>query len=433
MWFREVNKFMNIWKWLYPGIGFKRWLLLALIGVILCSSGIAILTRFHFVSYIENIMFRFIFFLTGHISNKLNIIFASIIIIVGIIIIVLSLKKVAGRVTREFSPNNEIVDVLYEKKVLEKGPNIVALGGGTGLSNLLRGIKNYTSNITAIVTVTDDGGSSGKLRDELNILPPGDIRNCLVALADTEPLMERLFQYRFSDEGHLVGHSFGNLFIASMTQVLGDFEGAIKESSKVLAIKGQVLPATNEDVRLGAIYVDESTKMGESVIPTVNKKIDKVFLDPACCMSRDSLEAIKRAEIITVGPGSLYTSILPNLLVDGMVDVIRESQALKIYICNVMTQPGETTGYTVSDHIQTIIDHVGENLFDYVIVNKEEGATNLAKKYEEEGAFPVKVDKNKLNEKDMEIIEENLLTHDGYIRHDPDRLAELILKIDRSR
>jgi uncharacterized cofD-like protein len=218
-----------------------------------------------------------------------------------------------------------------------------------------------------------------------------------------------------------------------MTQVLGDFEGAIKESSEVLAIKGQVLPATNENVRLGAVYSDKSTRMGESVIPTPGKKIEKVFLEPSCDMNVDSLKAIKEADIITIGPGSLYTSILPNLLVNGMVKVIKESQALKIYICNVMTQPGETTGYTASDHIQVIADHVGEELFDYVIVNKEEGADNLARRYEEEGAFPVEVDRNKLKEKNMKIIEENLLTHDGFIRHDPGRLAEVILRIDGSR
>lgn len=424
---------MNIWKWLYPGIGFKRWLLLALIGLILLSSGIAILARFHIVSYIESIIFKFIFLLTGQISSILNMIFAFIIIITGIIIIGLSFKKVTNRVSKEFSPHNEIVDVLYEKKVLEKGPDIVALGGGTGLSNLLRGIKDYTSNITAIVTVADDGGSSGKLRDELDILPPGDIRNCLVALADTEPLMESLFQYRFSDEGHLAGHSFGNLFIASMTQVLGDFEEAIKESSEVLAIKGQVLPATNEDIRLGAIYSDKSTKMGESAIPNEGKKIDKVFLDPSCNMTDDSRQAIKEADIITVGPGSLYTSIIPNLLVDGMVEAIRKSQALKIYICNVMTQPGETTGYTVSDHLQAINDHVGEGLFDYVIINKGEGAANLARRYEKEGAFPVKVDKTELKKHDIDIIAKDLLTNEGYIRHDPERLAEVILSINESR
>ncbi|MFW6381843.1 MAG: gluconeogenesis factor YvcK family protein, partial [Bacillota bacterium] len=258
---------MNFWKWFYPGLGFKRWLFLIILGLIMISSGIALLFDFQIVGFIEQMAFRLVFFLTGHLSRYLDIIAGVILLTMGLIVICLSLNKLSGRVSQELLTDEELVDVFYQKKVLGKGPSIVAIGGGTGLSNLLRGLKNYTRNITAIVTVADDGGSSGKLRDELGILPPGDIRNCLVALADTEPLMEKLFQYRFSTEGHLVGHSFGNLFIASLTEVLGDFEAAVKESSKVLAIKGQVLPATNENVRLGAVYQDNTRKLGESAIP----------------------------------------------------------------------------------------------------------------------------------------------------------------------
>lgn len=425
---------MNKLKWLYPGIGVKRWFFLILTGLLLVSAGIAIVTRFHFISYIERFIFQVVYQLTGSFSVILTVIFALIMLAAGILLIAWSLRKIVERVNQEFLPDEELVDFLYNKELLKKGPAVVAIGGGTGLSNLLRGLKKFTSNITAIVTVADDGGSSGKLRDEMGILPPGDIRNCLVALADKEPLMEKLFQYRFSNEGHLVGHSFGNLFIASMTEVLGDFEGAIKESSKVLAIKGQVLPATKQDVRLGAIYADKSTKMGESVIPSHIKKIERVFLKPNSCKpTPEALTAIEQAGVIAIGPGSLYTSILPNLLVDGIVEAIKESNALKIYICNVMTQPGETTDYTAGDHLQAIYEHIGDNIFDYIVVNKGEGSRELEKRYEEEGAYPVIVDTEKIEKYGLEILKQDLLTKSGYIRHDPQKIAQVIQDLAERR
>ena len=421
---------MNKWKWLYPGIGVKRWILLSLFGFILFSSGLAIITDIHFVGFLKKAIYLLDQFFVGHKSGILNWIFAFLILIMGFLITLFSFNKIEERVNQELLSEEELVDVLYERKQLEKGPEIVSLGGGTGLSNLLRGFKKCTSNITAIVTVADDGGSSGKLRDELGILPPGDIRNCLVALADVEPLMEKLMQYRFSDEGHLVGHSFGNLFIAAMTEVTGDFEEAIKESSEVLALKGQVLPATNEDVQLGAVYADNSIRMGESVIPKQDKEIKKVFLKPSSCKpTEDALKSIKQAGVITIGPGSLYTSILPNLLVEGIVEAIQDSNAIKVYICNVMTQPGETTNYTASDHIQTIYDHIGKEIFDYVIINTERGTKSLIDKYREEGAYPVKFDRDKIKAKQIKIIEGNLLSSNKYLRHDPDETAKKILDL----
>ncbi|MFP4017303.1 MAG: uridine diphosphate-N-acetylglucosamine-binding protein YvcK, partial [Halanaerobiales bacterium] len=243
-----------------------------------------------------------------------------------------------------------------------------------------------------------------------------------------------LFQYRFNSEGHLEGHSFGNLFIASLTEVLGDFEDAVKESSKVLAIRGQVLPATNDDVHLGAVYNDKSVKMGESVIPDNEKTIEKVFLEPSECQPTiDAIKALKEAEVIIIGPGSLYTSIIPNLLVDGIAEEIKKSKAIKIYVSNVMTQPGETTGYTVSDHIRAINKHSYDKLFDYVIVNKEESSEDLVQKYKEEGAFRVNVDRIEIKDMGIEIIEGDLLTEYGYIRHDPDELARIIFNIVESR
>ncbi len=411
-------------------MGVKRWLFLTLTGILLTFLGVAILTGFNIFKYFENKLVLITSLLTGFNLYWTHLIIGILIIIAGIVIVGVSLSRISSKISKELLVEEELVDVLYQSKMLEKGPKVVAVGGGTGLANLLRGLKLYTGNITAIVTVADDGGSSGRLRDELGILPPGDIRNCLVALADREPLMEKLFQYRFSAEGNLDGHSFGNLFIASMTEVLGDFEEAIKESSKVLAIKGQVLPASNEDIHLGAVYEDNSVKMGESLIPLQEKKIKEVFLRPADCKpTAASLEAIKDAELIVVGPGSLYTSILPNLLVRGITETIRKSSAIKIYICNVMTQPGETTGYTASDHLRTIYSHIGAGLFDYIVVNREAGDRELARRYEKEGAYPVKVDRQELRRLGVNIIEASLLSTSDYIRHEPAQLAREILKI----
>lgn len=419
-------------KWLYPGIGIKRWILLLTISLILVSAGISILLGYQIISYLEIMIISFLFPFVGNLSFFVDLIAAIVLIILGIWGIFTSMKgALKGFYHLEA---NEFLDKAFERKILEKGPRVVTLGGGTGLSNLLRGLKNYTSNLTAVVTVADDGGSSGKLRDELGILPPGDIRNCLVALADTEPLMEELFQYRFNTGGDLEGHNFGNLFIASLTEILGDFEEAIRESSKVLAIRGKVLPATNEDVRLGAVYSDKTVLMGESNIPEPKKKIDRVFLQPSSCESSpEVLKAIEESEIIVIGPGSLYTSIIPNLLVGNIADKIRESKAIKIFVCNVMTQAGETTGYSVSDHIKAIYKHTGAGLFDYVVVNKEESSRELIKRYREEGAHQVKVDKKKIRELGIKVVEGNLLSREGYIRHDPDELAKVILGVMKDR
>lgn len=428
-----MNFDFNNKKWLYPGIGIKRWVILLAVSLIFISAGISVLFDYQLISYLEFTFIRLLFPFVGRLSFFIDVFAAVILITIGLIGIKYSLKG-AFNGFYQLESHEKLVDRVYEKKVLGKGPHIVALGGGTGLSNLLRGLKKHTSNLTAVVTVADDGGSSGKLRDELGMLPPGDIRNCLVALADTEPLMEELFQHRFTSEGQLEGHSFGNLFIASLTEILGDFEEAIRESSKVLAIRGKVLPATNEDVRLGAVYSDQTVQMGESVIPDQKKKIEKVFLKPSSSKSTaEVIEAIAEAEIIVIGPGSLYTSILPNLLVKNIASAIRKSNAMKIYVCNVMTQPGETIAYTVSDHIKAINDHCGRGLFDYVVVNKEESSRDLVRKYKEEGAYRVVLDKKKIREMGIRIIEGDLLSKKNYIRHDPDELAKLIFSIAENR
>ncbi|MFO7152424.1 MAG: YvcK family protein [Bacillota bacterium] len=306
---------------------------------------------------------------------------------------------------------------------------IVAIGGGTGLPNLLRGLKRYTHDITAIVTVADDGGSSGILRDELKILPPGDIRNCLLALANTEPLMERLFQYRFS-AGSLKGHSFGNLFLAAMTEILGDFELAIKESSKVLAVNGQVLPSTLTDLVLAAEFEDGTVVEGESRIPKMGRRIKKIKIVPEDAKPLpEALEAIERADAIIIGPGSLYTSILPNLLIKDLAEAIRNSKAKKIFVVNVMTQPGETDGYTAFDHVKAIMDHAGENLIEYVLINTEKIPEHLLSKYLADGACPVRCDEGNIKRLGCRVVYGELLGFADVVRHDPIKLAKAIMDI----
>lgn len=418
---------MRLWKWLYPGIGLKRWIALLALSLLLAMIGVAAIIHSFIAPLVElNADLRLLdFLLAGPALLGLAIIAG------GALLFVYSLRRLLGRINTE---NERIVDSLYRRQKLDKGPSITALGGGTGLSNLLRGLKHETGNINAIVTVADDGGSSGKLRDELSMPPPGDIRNCLVALADTEPLMEELFQYRFSSDGHLVGHSFGNLFIASMNQVVDDFEDAVRESSRVLAVRGQVLPATKENVRLGAEYRDGSDRMGESLIPLEDKKIDRVFLQPRDCQASErTVSALSIAEVITVGPGSLYTSILPNLLIEDIVEEIKESSAPAIYICNIMTQPGETDGYDAADHVRAITRHAGEQIFDWIIVNREPVPEDVARRYRHEGAFPVEYEERQLREMGLKVRSAELLQRRGeqYLRHDPQKLAGIVLEITR--
>ncbi|HHT46544.1 MAG TPA: YvcK family protein [Firmicutes bacterium] len=310
---------------------------------------------------------------------------------------------------------------------MEKGPKIVSIGGGTGLSVLLRGLKEYTSNITAVVTVTDDGGSSGRLRGEIGMLPPGDLRNCILALADTEPLLEELFQHRFQGGNDLEGHSFGNLFIAAMTEMMG-FEQAIKEFSKVLAIRGTVLPVTLENIILKAVFTDGTEMEGETRIVKEGKTIDRLLLSPSSCKPLpEVISAIKEADAIILGPGSLYTSVLPNLLVPGVKEAIKESAALCIYVCNIMTQPGETQGFTVSRHLEVFRRHGCEDIIDTVVVNNDTDIfSGVAENYILEGAEPVEFDRGALSKWDINIIQAPLLEREG-IHHDSRKLATLII------
>lgn len=320
---------------------------------------------------------------------------------------------------------------------LEKMPKLVVIGGGTGLSILLRGLKYYTPNITAIVTVADDGGSSGVLREDLGILPPGDIRECLLALANMEPKMKKLFQYRF-EEGSLKGQNFGNLFIAAMNGIHGSFEMAIKETSDVLAITGRVLPMTLDRVSLFAELRNGMVFEGESLIPQAaqknNSPIKRIFIKPELSNPlREGVEAIKEADLIILGPGSLYTSIIPNLLVDDISNITAQAKGKKVYISNIMTQPGETDNYSIRDHVEAILDHSREDLLDYIIVNTEAVPETLKEKYILENAIPIEVsqeDLEYLREKNINLIAEKLFyLYDDYIRHDYKTLSEILMNI----
>lgn len=325
---------------------------------------------------------------------------------------------------------HELLESVYRRRMLNRGPKIVAIGGGTGLSTLLKGLKNLTNNITAVVTVGDDGGSSGRLRHELGVLPPGDIRNCIAALADDEDLVTKLFQYRFKTGEGLEGHSFGNLFLSALCSITGDMVNAVMESSKVLSIRGRVLPSTLDDMKLVAKMDTGEIVCGESNIPEAKGKIEKIYTDPINCRAlKDVLLAIEDAELIILGPGSLYTSVIPNLLIKDISLALAKSKAKKIYICNIMTQPGETDGFSVSDHIKTINEHadVNKNLIDAVLVNDTLNET-LVEEYKKVNSYPVILDAENVKSMNIEVVKRKLLEDNTttLVRHSPKRLARAI-------
>lgn len=327
----------------------------------------------------------------------------------------------------------KLSNLIYDERIEIKGPKIVAIGGGTGLSTMLRGLKLYSSNITAVVTVADDGGGSGVLRQELGMLPPGDIRNCILALADTEPILEQLLQYRFQD-GSLKGQSFGNLFLAAMDGISSSFVEAVRRMSDVLAVTGRVLPVTLDNVTLCAELEDGNTICGESNIGKHNEfyrgKIKRVYLDPSdAAPLQDVLEAIDEADIILMGPGSLYTSIIPNLLVNGICAAINKSRALKAYVCNVMTQPSETENYSVYDHIAALEEHAYCGVIDCCIVNNSVISQEIRARYLEDGADQVRIDRDKISQAGIKMLEGDIASlKNNFVRHDPQKLAEIIIE-----
>jgi len=423
---REGTRREALALWFRPGIYVKRWLLLLFASIVMISLGVGYALKdaystIRFPSIAGPLTLQFL-------PRALR---AALFAVIGVGLLVTSFvqlgRSVIGPFLSRSSDGGSVIAHLYSTRIQAKGPRLVAIGGGTGMSAMLRGLKKYTSRISAIVTVADDGGSSGRLRSEYRVLPPGDFRQCLTALAETEPLMTQLFGHRFSGEGSLSGHSFGNLFIMAMAEITGNFETAVAASGRVLNIRGQIMPSTLQDLVLCATAGDE-IRIGESRIPHGEAPIDRVFLDPPDPPVNPEAElAILDAELIVVGPGSLYTSILPNLLVEGMVEALRASPAVKVYVCNVASQPGETTGYTVSAHLDAIEEHVGGNLFDYVIVNSNH-TVPLPSSAQQAGVTRVIFDRDRAARRPVHYILADVVSAAIGTHHDSEKLARVIMK-----
>lgn len=427
---RMLNSKSQLWKWLYPGIKIKRFFLLVVLGIILLISGVIFYLDVKIFLLVKDNL-RAIFNYSDISINALGIMLG----ITGVGLITLGIRNLNRSIVKTVVPQHvdKIPELIYKKTRLSKGPKIVVIGGGTGLYVLLRGLKAFTNNITAVVTVFDTGGSSGRLRKELGVLPPGDIRNCLVALATVEPLMERLFQYRFTN-GSLEGHSFGNLFITAMSEVSGDFVSAVEKSSEILAIQGKVLPSSLENVTLSAKMKDGEIVKGETEITHSGKIIDKVYLEPSPVLPLpETLKVIQQAKAIILGPGSLYTSVICNLLVKGISKAIGESKAIKIYICNIMTQSGETDHYTASQHLKELEKYLGSNCIDYIIANTAKIDNKLKEKYAEEGAYQVVVDKSEILKMGIKLISKELWYKQNLARHDSNKIAQVIIDLISER
>jgi uncharacterized cofD-like protein len=419
---RQLIRDPSFIKWFYFGMHIKRWLLLLLVGVAVMGLGFGYFLRQAYGTYTFPawVYYATLQFVPRYVRGGLFLI-ASLGII-GFAIWKLNQSLLSAFIKPE--RNESIVDIIYNHRYLRRGPKIVVIGGGTGLSTLLRGLKEYTGNITAIVSIADDGGSSGRLQRELGVLPPGDIRKNIAALADAEPLMSRLFEYRFSEGEGLEGHAFGNLFIAAMTEVAGNFEEAVRETSRVLAVRGQILPATLSKLTLCARTVDGDVVRGESAI-TERGHVKEIFLDPPAIQANpDAIRAVLQADLVICGPGSLMTSVLPNLLVEGIRRAIDVSPALKVYVCNVATQHGETDAFSVSDHYAALREHLkGAHPFDFVLANSNTEAVLPVEWHSE----PVRIDRMELD--GARVVKADVVAEENRYRHDSKKLADSLIRL----
>ena len=418
--------------WLYPGINVKRWLFLFTVGVLLCAFGLAFLFNFQIMGALEELVFQITYATTGKYSNVLVILIGGLFVIFGFGFMVYGTRKTIKSVVSAVMPEQtgSLMEKVFVQRKLTHGPAITVVGGGTGLSTLLRGMKYITNNCTAVVTSADDGGSSGRLRKELGIIPPGDLRNCLTALADREPLMERLMQYRFKGDSPLAGHCFGNLFIAAMAEAEGGMEEGLNATSQILKVRGRVVPSTLTDIQLQAEMTDGTIVSGESKIPEARKRIKKMLMCPENAPATSgAVEAILKADVLIFGPGSLYTSVIPNLLVKEIREAVVKSEAVKIYVCNVMTQPGETDGYGAFEHVKALLDHVGEQFLDYVIVNDEKISAEQLKQYFAEGAMPVTPDIDKIRRLGITVVPASLISKKNLVRHEPKKLSRVLITL----
>lgn len=425
-------------SWLRPGLVVKRWLFTSGIGLVLALLGAAVWADLQPIYWMLWAIQEALGWITRVLPGAIT---GPLVLLLGVGLLLWGQSQSFGSIQQALAPEKDmvLVDALRAKSRLNRGPSIVAIGGGTGLSTLLSGLKRYSSHITAIVTVADDGGSSGVLRRELGVLPPGDIRNCLAALSTEEPLLTRLFQYRFSAGSGLEGHSFGNLFLSALSAITGSLETAITASSRVLAVQGQVVPATNADVRLWAELEDGTRIEGESAIGKARSPIVRMGCLPEKppALPR-ALEAIANADLILLGPGSLYTSLLPNLLVPELVTAIQRSRAPRLYICNLMTQPGETDGLDVSGHLRAIEAQlaslgVSKRLFDCVLAQEPIRESALVSHYRKLGAEPVICDSRQLQQEGFDVMQAPLQGSrpTATLRHDPRSLALAVMRFYR--
>lgn len=423
---------MNWISWLCPGLNFKRWLLLFAAGVLLCSLALALLFNYQVMGFAEELLFRMSYQTTGKYSNGYAVVAGVVVMIIGLIIMVYATRKIVRSVMEAVLPDSSdsLIDTMFTQRKLSNGPAITVIGGGTGLSSLLHGMKFITNNCTAVVTTADDGGSSGRLRQELHIIPPGDLRNCMVAMADREPLMERVMQYRFGGDSALAGHSLGNLFLAAIAGTEGGMEEGLKAASQILKIRGQVIPSTLTNIQLQATMSDGTKVTGESEISKAGKHIAKLAMIPEDAKATDSaVAAVLNADVLILGPGSLYTSVIPNVLVKGIRDAVVSSKAFKIYVCNVMTQPGETDGFGAYDHVKALIDAVGTQFLDYVVVNDQPLTQEQLAQYKAKGQEPVTADIEKIESLGIQAVPAKLLSQEDLVRHNPQKLAQVIMSL----
>ena len=442
-----LDRFFKGLRWLSPGLLVKRWVLTSALGLLLMVLGSAIVANLKPVYWILETIEWILASITRLLPYWLT---GPLVLLSGLALILLGQSRTFGSIKQALAPEQDqpLVDALLAQRRLNRGPSIVAIGGGTGLATLLSGLKHYSSSITAIVTVADDGGSSGRLRRELGIQPPGDIRNCLTALAKEEQLLTQLFRYRFASGKGLEGHSLGNLFLSALTTITGDLESAVAASSRVLNIQGQVAPATNADVHLWAELEDGRFIEGESRISGAGGRIQRVGCRPPAPPALPStLEAIRQADLILLGPGSLYTSLLPNLLVPQLVEEISRSPAAKLYICNLMTQPGETDGLDVWDHVAVIGRHLGRQrgapwLFPDVLAHSGHMDRHVVERYRAAGSEPVTCPVDKLKAEGLRphlaMMHAPVKSTDEdsagkSLRHDSLRLARAVMRFYRRR
>lgn len=420
---------MRLWRWFYPGLNIKRWIFMFSIGLILVIFGITMMFNYQFFGVVEEWLFRVVFEMTGRYNYAVLVAVGAVVTVIGAVLMVMGFRLLMRRILDSIAPDRTgaLGHLLLERARRDRGPSVVAIGGGTGLSTLLRGMKKRTSHLTAIVTVADDGGSSGRLREEMGIIAPGDLRNCLVAMAEKETLMDEVFQHRFGGTGTLAGHSMGNLFLAALMERYRDPETALEAASEILNVRGKVVPSSTARLRLRAEMEDGTVVDGESRIPRTGKRIRRLHVLPENPTAvAAAIEAMAQADIITLGPGSLYTSVLPNLLVPEMALALQCSDAIKIYICNAMTQPGETDGYTVADHVRAIFDHVGPGVVDYVLINDRLPEPEVLERYRQLGSVPVEADTDALKRLGVKYIRANVLAS-GEAAHDPDLLAAALI------